>query len=268
MPKTYTNLLKAFTIEQDTKTATIAIDGVIGDMGFLEDEPNTRAAFKETINAIRQVGQEVETIRVEINSLGGVVSDALGIYDALKEAPARVETILYGLSASAATVIAQAGDVRYQSANSLQLVHDARTYFYGNKAVLLRELDDLEKVNERLVNIYMKNVKISREEFIAHLEKDVYMSPEEALEMGLIDEIYEADSSSRMAAFNLPATDVLNRLGLPPVTKFAAIERPDDQPEQERHTDNHDAVTDHQSRARAKAHILTSKLKIKGIDHV
>ena len=90
--------------------STIDIEGTIGE-AWWEDSPNTAKAMKKELKAIGELN--AEEIIVNIHSLGGSVDHGLAIHDLLRENKARVTTrVTGGMSASAATIIAQAGDTR------------------------------------------------------------------------------------------------------------------------------------------------------------
>lgn len=180
----------------DDAVAVIDLDGEIGfDLVKWwngEDQTNTTEAIKQRLRSIT-----APTILVNINSPGGAIADGISIHDMLKEHPAQVITVLRGMSASAATIIAQAGDIRKQSANSVQLIHHVMAGIMGwFNVITLAEIDsDLQALDRVLVRIYTKRTGKSEAEIRDLMGKangaGVFLSADEALEMGLIDEIYE-----------------------------------------------------------------------------
>src|SRR5699024_7109121 len=128
-------------------SAEIDIDGEIGGASFDGEEYsfNTTPAVKEQL---REIGNlRADEITVNINSPGGLVNDGLAIHDALAQHPARIVTKVYGMTASAATIIAQAGDQRLMSRNALYLVHQAWGMALGNRADMLDMVDTLKQID-------------------------------------------------------------------------------------------------------------------------
>ena len=115
-------------IDNSAGVATIDIEGTIGMPDFAESgKVATYEEFKSKIVEVKSANPR--KVVVNIRSTGGDVNDALLIYDALKEV-SNVETICYGYTASAATIIAQAAakGKRKMSANGLYLIHQASTW--------------------------------------------------------------------------------------------------------------------------------------------
>lgn len=180
-------------IDNSAGVATIDIEGVIGTPSYSEDDKvATYKAFKGKIAEIGKANPR--KVVVNIRSTGGDVNDALLIYDALKEVK-NVETICYGYTASAATIIAQAAaqGKRKMSANGLYLIHRASTSVEGNAGEFEAKIDLLRKTDERIAAIYAEASGRPAEEFVALMGENngngKWLNAEEALAAGLIDEI-------------------------------------------------------------------------------
>ena len=180
-------------IDNSAGVATIDIEGVIGTPSYTEeDKVATYKAFKGKIAEIGKANPR--KVVVNIRSTGGDVNDALLIYDALKEVK-NVETICYGYTASAATIIAQAAaqGKRKMSANGLYLIHRASTSVEGNAGEFEAKIDLLRKTDERIAAIYAEASGRPAEEFVALMGENngngKWLNAEEALAAGLIDEI-------------------------------------------------------------------------------
>lgn len=177
----------------DTDTPTIEIDGFIGEL-FWEESKNTVKAIKAKLKEISKL--KATKIIVNINSPGGFVDAGLGIHDILAGHKAEIETNVYGLTASMATVIAQAGDKRRMSDNALFLIHQPMNGNFANVTEGEQNLEELKKVNSRMVNIYDKRNDVSSEEDIRGLMgvnngNGKWIDADEALDLGYIDEIFE-----------------------------------------------------------------------------
>lgn len=186
--------------------SVIDIDGEIGWVNE-EGEWNTASNIK---NQLRQLS-EMKTSRIVVNihSSGGFVDDGLAIHDALASHGAEVETIVYGMTASAATIIAQAGDVRKMSKNGLYLVHKAWNFVMGNENDLLTALEDVRMVDDRIADIYARRSGREKAYYTDLMnEKEgrgIWLDSEAALEHGLIDEEVEpmqAAASVDTSVFN------------------------------------------------------------------
>lgn len=183
------------TRENDGETiAEIDINGIIGfDWWASEDEQNTKEIMQEQLREIRSLN--ASRIIVNISSLGGDVDHGLAIHDLLAANSAEVETNVIGMTASAATIIAQAGDVRKMSDNALYLVHRAWTMGMGNANDFEALAGDLVKLDDRISNIYAKRSGKTKEEFLDLMNESngdgIWITADEAEEFGLIDEIVE-----------------------------------------------------------------------------
>lgn len=177
-----------------TDTAEIDIDGAIGFdwMKWYDDEPqNDSVTIKRALRDIKS-----KNIVVNINSLGGDVNDGLMIHDLLKEKNANVTTVIRGLTASAGTIVSQAGH-RKMSANAKMLVHKGLGFLFGwfNANDLEPVVDDLTVISDLIAEVYAKAGSKDKEYYKDLMNefngRGRWLSASEALEAGLIDEIYE-----------------------------------------------------------------------------
>ena len=180
-------------IDNSAGVATIDIEGVIGTPSYTEEDKV--ATYQALKGKIAEIGKaNPRKVVVNIRSTGGDVNDALLIYDALKEVK-NVETICYGYTASAATIIAQAAaqGKRKMSANGLYLIHRASTSVEGNAGEFEAKIDLLRKTDERIAAIYAEASGRPAEEFVVLMGENngngKWLNAEEALAAGLIDEI-------------------------------------------------------------------------------
>lgn len=133
-------------------------------------------------------------ISMYINSPGGVVTAGLSIYDTMQYIKPRVSTLVVGQAASMGSLLLCAGQPghRFSLPNSRVMVHQPSGGFQGQATDILIHARETEKLKRRLNEIYVKHTGRSLEEVEQALERDRFMSPEEAKEWGLIDEILEA----------------------------------------------------------------------------
>ena len=144
-------------------------------------------------------GLDVDVIHCYINSYGGEVAEGLAIYNALKRHKAKVKTYCDGFACSAASVVFMAGDERIMSASSLLMIHNAWMWAVGDPDELRKQADDLEIINEASNNAYLEHVNISKEQLQEMLDKETWLTAQEALDMGFCTTVVN-DSASKKAA--------------------------------------------------------------------
>lgn len=137
-----------------------------------------------------------DTLTLVINSDGGSAIDGLALHDLIAALPCRTEAEILGICASAATLVACACQKITISASSLWMVHRSWIYARGNAAELRDAADLLGKIDDRMIAIYSDRTGKSREEIIAAIEKDNYMSAAAALAGGWVDAIAEEESDA------------------------------------------------------------------------
>lgn len=130
-----------------------------------------------------------EDIEVEINSGGGSVFDASEIYTSLKEYQGNVKTKIVGLAASAASVIAMASDQLLMSPTSQMMIHNASAYAAGDYRDMNHMADILKNVNQTVANAYKLRSGLSDKELLNMMNAETWLTPQQALDHGLIDEI-------------------------------------------------------------------------------
>lgn len=181
--------------KQDDNTAVIDIDGEIGISIDFEEwkikTENTNTGFKKKL---KEIG-DVKEIVVNINSLGGDVNEGISIHDLLKETKAKIITNIKGFTASAATIIAMAGDKINMSDNALFLIHKSWTWGAGNANEMKAVVGLLEAVDSNIVNIYQKRTGLDKEKIEALMNENngngIWLNAEKAKEYGYIDNIVE-----------------------------------------------------------------------------
>jgi ATP-dependent Clp protease protease subunit len=130
-------------------------------------------------------------IHMYINSPGGVVTSGLAIYDTMQLIRCPVQTFCIGQAASAASLLLMAGTKgeRFALPNSRVLVHQPSASYYGNAADIARHAEEVVKLKRRLNEIYASHTGRTVEEIERALDRDTYMTAEEAKAFGIIDQI-------------------------------------------------------------------------------
>ena len=132
-------------------------------------------------------------ISMYINSPGGIVTAGLAVYDTMQYIRPSVQTYCVGQAASAASLLLCAGKKgeRYALFNSRILVHQPSVSYYGQAADIVRHAQEIVKLKKRLNEIYAKHTGQSVEAVEKALDRDTYMTAEEAKAFGLIDTVME-----------------------------------------------------------------------------
>lgn len=130
-----------------------------------------------------------EEIEVEINSGGGSVFAGSEIYTALKSYAGKVTVKVVGLAASAASVIAMAGDKVLMSPTAQMMIHNVSSYASGDYRDMEHTAEVLKTANQTIANAYQLKTGIENSEILAMMDSEKWMDPQEALNKGFIDEI-------------------------------------------------------------------------------
>lgn len=135
-------------------------------------------------------------ISMYINSPGGVVTSGLSIYDTMQYIKPKVSTLVIGQAASMGSLLLTAGEpgMRFSLPNSRVMVHQPSGGYQGQATDIMIHARETEKLKRRLNEIYVKHTGNSYETIEAGLERDNFMSAEEAKAWGLIDEIVDSRS--------------------------------------------------------------------------
>ena len=170
-----------FVANQEGNTAELLLYGEISEYSWYGDEI-TPEVFNNDLKAIGAVDE----ITVRINSGGGDVFAAVAIYTRLKEHKAKVAVKIDGWCASAATIIAMAGDTIEISVGGIFMIHDpmAGLLGYYNVEELNKISKELETIKQSIVNCYMTVTEMSEDEIKNLMTEEKWFTAEEAVEAG------------------------------------------------------------------------------------
>lgn len=163
------------------------LDGAIAQDSWFEDDV-TPAAFQAELK------QHTGDVTVWINSPGGDVFAAAQIYTMLRNHAGKVTVKIHGIAASAASVVAMAGDTTLISPVGMLMIHNPSTMAAGEKKDMEQAIAVLEEVKESILNAYVQKSHQSRETLSQLMSEETWMNAEKALELGLVDGILFADS--------------------------------------------------------------------------
>ena len=182
-------------------------------MDFWSGEGITAKGFLKELGTIKS-----KQINLHINSPGGSVFDATAIYNGLKNHPANVTTYIDGVAASAASIVALAGDKVIIASNALYMIHNPMTYADGNANELRKVADLLDKVRDTMTTVYMEKTTLTNEELLAALDAETWYNADEAIAAGFASEKTQAldaaasidfSSLQEMGYKRIPATNVV-----------------------------------------------------------
>ena len=171
-------------VKNDDKNAELMLYGDIAE-SFWGDT----ISAKEVTEYLADL--DVENINVYINSNGGVVDTAIAINNALRRHKAKVTVNIDGIAASAATLITCAGDTVRMPKNALFMIHNPSTIAMGDSEEMRKQADVLEKYKNSIMETYLQKVNIDKEKLSELMDNESWLSAEEALKYGFIDEIIE-----------------------------------------------------------------------------
>lgn len=200
---------KWYSIENkaDGNPVEISIYDEIGDYG---------TSAKNFIEEVKNVSDRDITLR--INSVGGSVFDGLAIYNTLRSHRGYVNIKIEGLAASISTVIAMAGDNIEMSENGFFMIHNPFGQSAGEATDMRKTADLLDKIKSEIIEIYSKKSNLSVEALSEMMDKETWLSSQEAVEFGFVNDITEpmkVAASFNLSKFtNVNEKEVNDKLGL------------------------------------------------------
>ncbi|WP_157883080.1 ATP-dependent Clp protease proteolytic subunit [Deinococcus soli (ex Cha et al. 2016)] len=134
-----------------------------------------------------------QEIQMYINCPGGEVYAGLAIYDTMRYIKAPVSTICVGIAMSMGSVLLMAGDKGKRMAlpNSRIMIHQGSAGFRGNTPDLEVQAKEVLHLRDKLVSIYHEHTSLPHDKLMRDMERDYFMSPDEAMKYGLIDSVVD-----------------------------------------------------------------------------
>lgn len=141
---------------------------------------------KTNVYTLKDLLAKIDTpvLTVRINSYGGEVDEGLAIYSLLSDWNGKVRTIVDGMACSAASVIFMAGEERIVPENGLLMIHNAWAEAQGDSNVMKKMAEDLEKITQPSVNIYVLRTGLSEEKVKEMMDKETWITAKEAYDLG------------------------------------------------------------------------------------
>lgn len=245
-------------IKDSDETRTLRLEGPIDEESFWGDEI-TPQMFRDELNA----GEG--DVTVWINSPGGNVFAAAEIYTMLKDYKGSITVKIDAIAASAASVVAMAGDTVQMSPVAMLMIHDPSTVAMGNTKDMEKAIEVLNEVKESIINAYASKSGLSHARIANLMSNETWMNAKKAVELGFADEILfskkedepdsdpadpdkpektpdeepgegeekkpiQKDAAGHLFSSRQMDLIVLNRLGVKPNTPAAQTEPPSDPP--------------------------------------
>lgn len=163
---------------------TLFLNGTIAEESWFDDDV-TPQLFKDELNS------GTGDITVWINSPGGDCVAAAQIYNMLSAYNGKVTVKIDGIAASAASVIAMAGDTVLVSPVSMLMIHNPATVAFGDHAEMQKAIDMLSEVKESIINAYVLKTGLSRARLSHLMDAETWMDANKAVELGFADGIIQ-----------------------------------------------------------------------------
>lgn len=134
--------------------------------------------------------KDKKDITIYLNSPGGEINLAVGIYDLIQSLDCNVTIVVLGEASSAASYILQAADNRLISKNSILMMHDWSCSIDDSATNVKNLVKIADKVFKRIIDIYLSRSNLTEKQFRSKIKDDWYLMAEEAVSLGLADGIY------------------------------------------------------------------------------
>lgn len=167
---------------EDTGATKLIFNGPISEDTWFGDEI-TPAMFR---NELSKVSGD---LTVWLNSPGGDVFAASQIYTMLRSHKGKVTVKIDGIAASAASVVAMAGDETLIAPTGMLMIHNPSTVAFGNKEAMQKAIELLDEVKESIINAYEEKSGLSRSKIARMMDEETWLNAKKAQSLGLVDGI-------------------------------------------------------------------------------
>ena len=227
-------------IRNDAGERVLRLEGPIDEDSFWGDEVTPRM-FREELEA------EEGDVTVWICSPGGNVFAAAEIYTMLCDHKGKITVKIDSIAASAASVVAMAGDRVLMSPVAMLMIHDPMTIAMGNSKDMEKAIATLNEVKASIINAYQRKTGLSRNKISQLMENETWMNAKKAVELGFADEILFSGGESETKetegdegngkeieavwqpySTRVMGQTILNRIGCTAEAPAAADEKPDE----------------------------------------
>lgn len=182
-------------LDGETPKRTLRIDGVIAEESWFDDDI-TPQLFRAELES------GTGDIDLWINSPGGDCVAAAEIYDMLFDYKGKVTVKIDGIAASAASVIAMAGDVVEMSPVGMLMIHNPSTLAMGDYRDMKQAAEMLDEVKESIINAYELKTGLSRARLAKLMDEETWMNANKAVELGFADSIIGGKTSDIVVMYS------------------------------------------------------------------
>ena len=168
------------------------------------------------LNAFRQelIKHKGKNLTVWIDSIGGAVWAAAGIYNALMEHKGKVTVKIDGKALSAASIITMAGDEVLMSPAAVMMIHNPWVHAAGDAAELRHVAGVLDEIKQAVINAYEIKTGLPREEISRLMDEETWMSAQKAVELGFADGILYTNGAGEPAVARAAPAYAFSRLAV------------------------------------------------------
>ena len=201
--------------DEETDERILRLNGAIAEESWFADDV-TPKIFRDELESC------TGNVVVWLNSPGGDVFAASQIYTMLKDYRGQVRIKIDSLAASAASIIAMAGDITEISPTGMMMLHNPETVAVGNADEMKAAIKMLGEVKESIINAYEHKTKLPRAEISKLMDAETWLNAKKAVELGFADKILfsEKQSSEEFSAAAFSARQVTNSIVKAFRTKF------------------------------------------------
>ena len=182
-----------FNASKTDDTLTMSFYDVIGD-----NWEGTGATPQMVAAALKG---DFKTIEIHLNSPGGDAFAGVAIHNLLKASAKPVNVIVDGLAASAASIVAMAGDTITMSTGSMLMIHEAMAFAFGNADELTKMAETLTSVTGSIADIYVARTGLPKADVLAMQNVETWMTAQEAVDKGFATKV--AKNAAVKNEFNL-----------------------------------------------------------------
>ena len=168
------------------------------DIASFSSENYGCISAKGLINKIKTLGN-IKNITLRINSYGGSVFQAQAMYSYLKSHPANITVRIDAIAASAASLVAMAGDKIIMPENTMMMIHNPAGGVIGDAETMRDTAEILDKVRDLIANVYIAKTGLDREKINQLMDDETWLTAAEAKELKFCDEVESAIDISAKA---------------------------------------------------------------------
>ena len=186
-----------FIKNEETEETELYFEGPISTESWLGDEI-TPALFRDELAKVSG------DLTVWINSPGGDCISASQIYTMLKNHKSKVTVKIDGIAASAASVVAMAGDETWISPTGYLMIHNPMTCAIGNKSDMEKAIALLDEIKEGIINAYEEKTHLSRSKIAKMMDEETWINARKAKQLGFVDGILFSEKETEKSLENEP----------------------------------------------------------------